>query len=151
MKTHRRPFLAGSLPAASLALLLSGCSIFDDPTPHDISIQFSGGNGTPVEVIYSKQFQAGIDESSGTHVQLLQADTVLQFLPVDTVVSVEVERRLFVQLQPLDQNVQLALVAHVFVDDRNVVNDSRNVDSSNPWRYLYVFNQRITPIVDVVF
>ena len=151
MRYERRHLLRASVLAASSALVLSGCSIFDDPSPHDISVQFSGGEGTPVEVIYSKQFQAGVDESGGTHVQIFLADTVLQVLPVDTVVSVEVEQRIFVQLMPVEADVHLALEAHVRVDGRSVVADSRTVDSANPWRYVYVFNQPVSPIVDVVF
>ncbi len=71
-------------------------------------------------------------------------------MPVDLVVDVEMEKRLFVQLVTLEADAGRVAV-RVDVDNRNVVDRSRTIDSSDPWRYAYVFNQQISPIVDVVF
>ena len=150
MNTVRRFAASGLGIAAALALGLAGCSIFDDPSPHDISVRLTGGEGTPVQVIYSKQFQAGIDESGATHVQIFLADTVVEVLPVDLLVNVEIEKRLFVQVATLD-STQVSVAVRVDVDDRNVVDRSRTIVPSDPWRYAYLFNQQISQIVDVVF
>ncbi len=37
------------------------------------------------------------------------------------------------------------------VDDRTVLNDSGDVLASDPWRYVYLFNQQVSRIIDVVF
>lgn len=150
MKSRQPSLWAGSLSALLTTLWLSGCTIFDDPSPHDIAVQITGVDGTPVQVVYSKQFEAGVDDSGGTHVLLYRADTLFQALPVDTVISVEVEKRLFVEIAT-PGDAQLTIAARVFVDDRRVVASSWDVLPSEPWRYLYVFNQQITPVVDVVF
>jgi hypothetical protein len=103
-----------------------------------------------VEVILSKQFVAGRNESGNTEVQIFGADTVYRMLPMDTVIDVEVDRRLFVQVTPLGVD-RAAMSARVDVDARNVVNDSGDIFPSDPWRYVYLFNQQVTQIVDVVF
>lgn len=146
---RRFPIATGAL-AVALSFALAGCTVFEDPSPHDISVQLTGGEGTPVQVIYSKQFQAGIDEAGATRLQIYQADTVMQVLPVDTVINVEVEKRLFVQVATMD-GTQVTVAPRVDVDGRNVIRTSRVIVPSDPWRYAYLFNQQIAQIVDVVF
>ncbi len=143
-----RPYLRDGLACLALVAWGTGCSIFDDPSPHDISVRLTGD--AAVEIILSKRFVAGVDEAGNTQVQVFGADTLYRTLPVDTVINVEVDRRLFVQVTP--QGVDKAtLGARVDVDARNVVSDSGDVFASDPWRYVYLFNQQVTRIVDVVF
>jgi len=143
MRTSLRFALVG-VGLASAA----GCGVFDNPTPKDVSLRLSGN--AAVEIILSRQFVAGVDESSGTHVQILSADTLHRTLPVDTVIDIAVEQRFFVQVTPEGVD-KASIAARVRVDDRTVVDDSGDVPASDPWRYVYVFNQRITQIVDVKF
>jgi hypothetical protein len=144
MRTPGRPVHAGLL----LALAVAGCKLFDDPSPQDISVRLTGD--AVVEIILSKRFVAGVDEAGTTQVQVFVADTLYRTLPVDTVIDVEVDRRLFVQVTP--QGVDRASVGtRVDVDDRTVVNDAGDIFTSNPWRYVYLFNQQVTRIVNVVF
>lgn len=144
MRTRRSIALAG----LGLAVLVSGCKLFDDPTPHDITVHLTGT--ADVEIVLSKQFVAGVDELGTTHVQVFQSDTLYRTLPMDTIVDVEVDRRLFVQVTP--QGVeQTTMGTRIDVNERNVLNDSGDIFASNPWRYVYLFNQQVTQIVDVVF
>lgn len=143
MRTSLRLALVG-VGLASAA----GCGVFDNPTPHDISLRLSGN--APVEIILSQRFLAGVDESGGTQVQILSADTLHRTLPLDTVVDIAVNQRFFVQVTPEGADMT-SIGALVRVDDRTVLDDSGDVAASDPWRYVYVFNQQITQIVDVVF
>jgi len=131
-------------------VLPAACSAFEDPTPHNITFRMSGTAGTIVEAIYSKQFIAGVDETNVTHVQIFRADTVQQTLPIDTVIDIVVDRRFFVQITPVSVT-QTSVQVRVDVDDRNLLNDSGDVLASDPWRYVYLFNQQVSPIIDVVF
>lgn len=144
MRTRRSLVLA----SLALATVVSGCKIFDDPTPHDISVRLTGD--AEVEIILSRQFVAGVDEFGDTQLQVFNPDTIYRTLPLDTVVDIEVDRRFFIQVTP--QGADKATVGtRVDVDDRNVVNDSGDIFASDPWRYAYLFNQKIARIVDVVF
>ena len=136
------------LTAALCASLAAGCSLFEDPTPDHISVRVSGG--APVEIVYSKQFVSGIDEQGVTRVQVFSTDTVFQALPLDTVIDISAERQFFVQITPTTSGT-ITVDTRVDVDDRTLVNASADMISSNPWRYVYQFNQQVTRIVDVVF
>lgn len=130
------------------ASLTAGCGIFQDPTPNNVSVRLSGS--TPVEIVYSKQFVTGLDENGVTRVQIFASDTVYQSLPLDTVVSIEAERQFFVQVKPMTEG-SFSVTARVDIDDRSVVNKTADLLQSDPFRYVYQFNQKITRIVDVVF
>ena len=139
------------MAALVVGMVLSGaCSAFEDPTPNNITFRMSGTSGTIVEAIYSTQFIAGVDDANTTHVQIYQADTVQQTLPIDTVIDIAVDRRFFVQIAPVSV-AQTSVQVRVDVDDRNVLNDSGDVFASDPWRYVYLFNQQVSRIIDVVF
>lgn len=144
MRTRRRLALA----SLGFAMVVSGCKVFENPTPHDIIVRLTGN--AEVEIIMSRQFVAGVDEDGGTHLQVFSPDTLHRTLPLDTVINIEVDRRFFIQVTPWDVD-QISLGARVDVDDRNVLNDSGDVFASDPWRYVYLFNQQITRIVDVEF
>ena len=139
------------MAALVVGMVLSGaCSAFEDPTPNNITFRMSGTSGTIVEAIYSTQFIAGVDDTNTTHVQIYQADTVQQTLPIDTVIDIAVDRRFFVQIAPVSV-AQTSVQVRVDVDDRNVLNDSGDVFASAPWRYVYLFNQQVSRVIDVVF
>ncbi|MXW18072.1 MAG: hypothetical protein F4139_01435 [Gemmatimonadetes bacterium] len=141
---------AGALLAAA-ALLAGACSIFEDGTPRQIFFEMEGENtGLQVRVIYSKNFIAGVDEMGITHVQVFSSDTVLHTLPIDTVINIADEQQWFVQAETLAGDT-LAVNVAVDVDDRNLVSRFGGIFPDEPFRYVYVFNQRLTENVDVTF
>ena len=141
---------AGALLAAA-ALLAGACRIFEDGTPRQIFFEMEGESaGLQVRVIYSKNFIAGVDEMGITHVQVFTSDTVLHTLPIDTVINIADEQQWFVQAETLAGDT-LAVNVAVDVDDRSLVSRFGGIFPGEPFRYVYVFNQRLTENVDVTF
>ena len=136
---------------AATALLAGACEIFEDGTPTQIFFEMEGEEGgLQVRVIYSKDFVAGVDEMGVTHVQVFASDTVLHTLPIDTVINIADEQQWFVQAETLAGDT-LAVNVVVDVDDRNLVSRFGGIFPNEPFRYVYVFNQRLTESVDVTF
>lgn len=146
----RIPPRIGRATVVLVAILAASCSAFEDLTPGMISVRITDTANTPVEVVYSTQFVAAVNELGVTEVHVFTSDTVYQALPVDTVIDISVVRRLFVQLTPQVPDTTSVSV-RVDVDDRTVLSDSGDVIASSPWRYAYLFNQRLTRKVDVIF
>lgn len=141
---------AGALAVAA-ALLGGACEIFEDGQPEQIFFEMDREEGgLQAKVIYSRDFIAGIDEMGITHVQVFSSDTVVHTLPIDTVMSIAVEQQWFVQVETLEGDT-LAVNVRVDVDGRNLVARFGGIFPNEPWRYVYVFNQRLTEDVDVTF
>jgi hypothetical protein len=126
-----------------------GCEAFSDPTPENIFFELRGPSGAEVQVVYATQFLAGVNEVGRTEVRIFVADTVLQTLPIDTVVSIAVDRQVFIEVLPAPTDT-LDVDVLVDVDDRNLVSNSGKIYPEDPWRFIYVFNQMFTQIIDVV-
>jgi len=126
-----------------------GCEAFEDRTPENIFLEMSGTGGTQARVVYTTQFVAGVSEVGRTEVRIFQADTVLQSLPIDTVISVAIDRQLFIEVLPVGTDT-LDVSVIVDVDDRNLVTNSGKIYPEDPWRFLYVFNRRFAQAIDVV-
>jgi len=140
------------LPILSLILVavaVTACSWFEDPTPEYLRFQLSGPSGATVDVVYSTQFVAGVDEQGVTHVSLYWADTLRRSLPIDTTVYIGIDRRFFVEVKPIQPD-PAAVDVRVDVDNRPQIAEGGTIQSSKPWRYAYLFNQRITRIIDTV-
>ena len=129
---------------------ISGCGVFDDPTPRNIFFEMSGEAGQQVRVIYSTQFVAGVNEFGVTRVQVVRSDTILHEVPFTRAVDISVDRRWFVQAESLGSDT---LEVHVIVDvdDRNLVNESGGIFPGDPWHFVYAFNQFLTRDIDVAF
>jgi hypothetical protein len=135
---------------AVILLSAAGCEIFEDREPKDIFFHVEGTPGGVVQVLYSKEFVAGVDEAGVTRVEVFGADTVVHTMPFDTVIDVRIEQRLLIQAQPLMETDTLDLDARVDVDDRNLYDESGVLYPTVPWKFLYQFNHRFTDIVEVV-
>jgi len=109
----------------------------------------TGQAGTIVEVIYSQEFVAGVDETGTTQVQVFVTDTVQQALPLDTIVAIP-EARFFVQIRPTSVE-QANVDVEIRVDDRSILEDNGNIFAANPWRWVYLYNHQLTRVVNVVF
>jgi hypothetical protein len=134
-------------PLAALAAW--GCGAFEDITPENAFLRVDGPAGTEVQVVTSRQFVAGVNEVGVTQVRVFLADTVVQTLPVDMVVDISVEQRLYVELLPVGVD-RVTVQVRVDVDDRSQVNESGDIVDVEPWRFVYLFNQVTTRIIDVV-
>ena len=135
---------------AALAALVSGtgCGAFEDPTPTDIFFQLRGEAGTQVDVVYSTQFIAGVDEFGVTGVQVFQSDTVRHTMPIDTVINIAIDRQFFVMVLPPDEGT-LAVDVIVDVDNRNLISESGGIFAGTPWTFVYMFNRTLTRLVEV--
>jgi len=126
----------------------TGCGAFEDPTPTDIFFRLSGEAGTEVEVIFSTQFVAGVDEFGVTGVQVFSSDTVRATLPVDTVVNIAIDRQFFVMVLPPEEGV-LNVDVIIDVDDRNLISETGGIFAGTPWNFVYMFNRQLTRIIEV--
>jgi hypothetical protein len=143
----RKLLLAFSFAALTVCV---GCEGFKDPTPTDIFFEVRGEVGTEVDIIYSTQFIAGVDENGTTTVQVFSSDTVHHTLPVDTVFNIVIDRQWFVMILPPDEGV-LALDVIVDVDDRGLLTESGGVFAGKPWSFVYMFNRQLTRVLEVEF
>ena len=126
------------------------CGWFDNPTPTDASIQVDGTAGTPVQLIISKQFVAAQNSTGSADLQLFQADTINTTMPVDTVISIAVERQFYVQVGPTASDDPISAHIRIAVDNKTKIDSNRTVPGSAPFRYVYVFNSAITSINEVI-
>lgn len=145
MKTSLR--FAGILAAV---LLAGACEIFEDQTPEQIFFRMDGPAGSVVSVIYSKQFVAGVNELGVTRLEIFGADTVQHVLPIDTVIDVRLEQRLYIQAEPAAVTDTLSVKTRVDVDDRGLYDQSGKLYPTIPWRFLYQFNTRFTDDIEVI-
>lgn len=143
LKRLKPAVVAGSMVA------VAACSIFEDPTPEAITFRMNGPAGEIVEVVYSQQFIAGVNEIGVTQVSVFGADTVLQTLPIDTTVSIVAEHQLLLLVKPISADT-LDVAVTVDVDTRNLVDNSGKIFSASPWRYVYQFNKRLTQVIEIV-
>jgi hypothetical protein len=144
--SHRRLLALSWVLAVSA---FAACGWFEDPTPEYLRFRLSGPAGATVHVVYSTQFVAAVDEQGVTRVSLSWADTLRRTLPVDTTVYIGIDRRFFVEVKPIQPD-PVAVDVRVEVDDRSQISERGTVQASKPWRYAYLFNQRITRIIDTV-
>jgi len=110
----------------------------------------SGPTGSQVTVIYSKQFVAGVNEIGQTRLEVFGADTVVHTLPIDTVIDVRLEQRLFLRASPLAASDTLAVDARVDVDGRNIYSDQGDLFPLVPWQFFYQYNVTFTQDVEVI-
>jgi len=142
--------LTAGLLSAFLALTITACDILEEKWPKQVSFKMRGGDGLPAKVIYATHFVAGVDDQGVTQVRVFSSDTVLHALPIDTAMSIAGGHRWLVQVEALAGDTLDVSVA-VEVDGRNLLSESGGIFPDTPWRFVYVFNQRIPRDVDVRF
>ncbi len=139
-------------PALLAALLLvpAGCGWFDDPSPDDARLFLEGETGTPVRVITSVSFVAGITDQRTTRVEILSADTAVVDLPFQRTYTIRDHQRFFVEAARLDADLQ-DFHMQVMIDDEDFFDDAGPLVDGEPYRFVYLFNQRVTRVIDVEF
>ena len=141
--------IVGAVLAAVTATAAS-CGIAEERWPLEIAFEMRGGAGMRAKVIYSTNFVAGVDVEGVTQVSVHSSDTVLHTLPVDTAMSIAGDQRWLVQVETIGGDT-LDVSVDVEVDGRNLISESGGIFPDTPWRFVYVFKQRITNRVDVHF
>jgi len=135
---------------AAAVITMTGCELFEDQVPEDIFFRMSGPTGSQVMVIYSKQFVAGVNELGQTRIEVFGADTVFHTLPIDTIVDVRLERRLFLQATPVLESDTISVNARVDVDGRNIFSERGDLFPTVPWQFFYQYNVTFTQDVEVI-
>ena len=130
--------------------LVAGCGFFEDEVPEDIFFRMTGPSGSQVTVIYSKQFVAGVNEIGETRVEVFGADTVVHTLPIDTIIDVTLEQRLFMMATPVMPTDTIEVEARVDVDGRNIFLDQGDLLPLVPWQFLYQYNVTFTADLEVI-
>ena len=130
---------------------LVGCDslLGDDPIPETIRYRVQGDPGTAVQLIVSKQFVSGVTEEGITEVSLFVADTLDVTLPVDEDFDISLERRFFLQAIAADTTQDVSARVIVDVDGRSLFDDEGQLPDDPPFRFVYVFNQATTRIIEV--
>ncbi len=126
----------------------AGCGLFDDPTPERATVMLGGDSGTPVEIIVSTRFLAGVTETGVTQVELLTADTLLRPLPFDTTYSIRTDQRFFVRVARAD-TVDAQLQMSVLVDERERFRRDAPI-ANGPFTFVFRFNEPTTAIIEVI-
>ena len=124
-----------------------------DPRPRLAAFvqgRVQGEAGTAVQVIRSREFVAGVSESGVTEVSVFVSDTLDVVLPLDETYDISIQRRFFIQVLPQDTLEAVTARVIVNVDGRNLFDDRGTLPLDPPFRYVYVFNQRTTRVIDVI-
>ena len=132
-----------------LVMGVSSCQVFEDQTPRTLWFHMDGPAGALVTVIYSKQFVAGVDETGITRVEVFGADTVQHTLPLDTIIDVFLERRMFIRAETATTDT-LDVDVRVEVNDRSLYDNAGKLYPDIDWKFLYQFNARFTNDIQVV-
>ena len=136
------------LCVALLPALAWGCNFPDQP-PENISISIEArGAAQPLQMVFATQFVAGVNELGVTQVQLILADTMLITPPFDTTASIAVDRRFFVEALP-EQADSAGLRVQIQIDGRDIYDEEGQVFPEIPFRFVYLFNQPTTRLIEV--
>jgi hypothetical protein len=127
----------------------AGCQVFEDQSPENLGLRLSGSNGLEVQAVYSTAFIAGVTEEGVTEVRIFSSDTVMQVLPIDTLVNIVENQQFFVEILPMPTDT-LNVSVNVDIDGRDVLTNSGLIFPDIPWRYVYQFNQLLTARVEVI-
>lgn len=125
------------------ALLAGACGWFDAPVPERARVMVDGQAGQQVRVIISTKFVSAVNEVGQTRVEIFESDTVVATLPFEATYRIRDDQRFFAEAARLD--VDLANVrVRVYLDERKEFDQGGPMLLSQPYRFVYSFNQQIT-------
>ena len=128
---------------ASASLLAGGCGLITDPSPDEARLVIQGEAGKPVRVIISTVFVAQVDENQRTRVVIIEADTMVTTLPYENVYAIDEDQRFFAEAARLDDDLETVHM-QVFIDRRKEFDEGGVLLESQPYRFVYTFNQAVT-------
>jgi hypothetical protein len=145
-----RSRMKGALGLILLAGLagLGACDWFEDQRPEEVTVLVTGDAGVTVEVITSKKLVAARTETGETRVQLLEADTAMVTIPWSETYNIAGDYRFFLQVANPD-SPDPVVNAEVLLDGESRY-DQGGILREVPFRFLYLFNQRMGAVVEVL-
>jgi hypothetical protein len=127
----------------SASLLAGGCGLLTDPSPDEARLVVQGEAGKAVRLIISTEFVAQVDENQQTRIVLIKADTLITTLPYENAYGIEDDQRFYAETARLDDDLG-SVHMQVFIDQRNVFDEDGTLLESEPYRFVYTFNQAVT-------
>ena len=131
-----------------VVLVAGGCAPFEDPAPREARLVLDGDVGASVRVVAATRFVARIRPNGRTQVDLATSDTLFRTLPFDTVYALGAEQRIFAEGRALQKDL-LTFRMQVFLDGEVEFDVSGPLLRGSPLRFVYSFNQLLTPDIDV--
>ena len=131
------------------AVLIGGCSEFDDPTPEEARVVIDGDAGKTIRLIISTKFVAGTNEFQQTRVEIFVADTVAVSLPYSRTYRIDRDQRFFVESARLETDLANVNM-QVYIDGRKVWVDGSSLVAGRPLRFVYMFNQTVLREIVVI-
>lgn len=128
---------------ASASLLAGGCGLLTDPSPDEARLVIEGEAGKAVRLIISTEFVAQVDENQQTRIVIIEADTLVTTLPYENVYRIEDDQRFFAETARLDDDLE-SVHMQVFIDQRKEFDEDGILLESQPYRFVYTFNQAVT-------
>ena len=145
---RRRKIGAVALLLIVGGLGLVGCDWFEDQRPEEVTVLVTGDDGVTVEVITSMKLVAARTETGETRVQLIEADTALVTIPWSQKYNIAGDYRFFLQVSNAGA-ADPVVNAEVLLDGKPRYNQG-GILREVPLRFLYLFNQRMGAVVEVL-
>lgn len=136
----------------SMLLLFAGsaCNWLDDPSPDEARLMIDGPAGTRVHLITSTKLLAAVGTDGVTKVEVFEADTTSALLPFESTYSIRDDQAFLALASHLDANLE-TMRMRVFLDGTEEFDETGPLEEGIDYRFVYAFNQRITPVVDITF
>jgi hypothetical protein len=125
------------------ALLAGGCGLLENPSPNEARLVIEGEAGKPVRVIISTEFVAQVNELGQTGISIFAADTLVTNLPYERVYGIREDQRFFAEAARLDADLE-SVQMQVFIDGNKRFDEGGSLLESQPYRFVYTFNQATT-------
>lgn len=124
--------------------------MFEDLRPVEARVAVDGPAGAAVRMVTSTKFVAGVDERGITRVSVLSSDTTFPTLPVNVTHHIGEDRRFLVEISRLDADLS-SIRVRAFVNSEQKFDERGPLAAAGPYRFVYVFNQLLTPTIELVF
>ena len=134
-----------------VAAVLSGygCGLLEPPVPETARVVIEGEAGSRVRLITATNFLAAVvPETSVTHIVVIQSDTTLATLPFQQEYAIRRDQQFFVQASRLDADLP-DLHMSVFIDSDREFDETGPLRDGIFYRFVYMFNRRLTPDLEV--
>lgn len=133
-----------------LSLAVAACNWFDDPSPDEARLMIDGPAGTQVQLITSTKLLAAVTNEGVTKVEVFDADTTNAVLPFESTYVIRDDQAFLALTSHLDANVE-TMRMRVFLDGTEEFDESGPLEEGVDYRFVYAFNQRVTPVIDITF
>lgn len=137
-----------ALASLGLSLIVTACNWFDDPSPDEARLMIDGPAGAQVRLITSTKFLAAVTNDGVTRVEVFEADTTNAALPFESTYAIRDDQAFLAWTSHLETSLETIRV-RVFLDAAKEFDESGPLKDGIDFRFVYTFNQRVTPIVEI--